>query len=668
MKQNSLLQSLACLLMVSCSVHELDIKDSFVLEDDVFYANIERYSDPDTKVYVDKNVKILWDKDDRISIFNKITYNQEYRFAGETGDNAGAFKKIPNEDFVTGNSMDFICSVYPYQESTKISNEGVLTLTLPAEQAYREDSFGPGANTMVSATDDNMLLFKNVGGYLVLKFYGEGVTVSSVKLEGNNGELLSGKATVTPAVGDTPEIAMASTAGTSITLTCEMPVELGATKEEATQFWMVVPPTAFTKGFTLTVIDTDGDVFIKETTKSLSIARNGMLRISPIEVVPARPELIQFDDANVEQICVDNWDRDGDGHLSTAEAASVTDLGDVFKANKDICTFDELRYFTGLTAIGYSAFMECENLYAVSLPSQVNEIGDAAFSGTGIRSIVIPDSVTQIHYWAFSHCVFLESMTIPKNVAVIGNGIFAGCTRLQSITVDSENAIFESRDDSNAIVSKKDYIDPDYSEEGTTVKANTLIAGCGNTTILYGVETIRDAAFRDQTGLSDIIIPDSVVEIEAGAFMGAGMPSLQLGNSVKILGNLAFYGCNNLKEVTLPHSLVQLGAMAFSGCGSLESVKILNGLTRIEFLSFSGCPSLREVELPESTEIITFRSFADCMALESITIKATTPPVLDSAAFPSNINFDIFVPVESVEAYKAADIWSTYATFIHPIE
>ena len=285
MKQGLILQSLACLLMVSCSINELDTKDSFVLVEDVFYADLEQYSDSDTKVYVDKNVKILWDEDDRISIFNKTTYNQEYRFSGETGDNAGAFKKIPNDDFVTGNSMDFICSVYPYQESTKISNEGVLTLTLPAEQAYREDSFGPGANTMVSATDDNMLLFKNVGGYLVLKFYGEGVTVSSVKLEGNNGELLSGKATVTPAVGGNPEIAMASTAGTSITLTCENPVELGATKEEATQFWMVVPPTAFTKGFTLTVIDTDGDVFIKETTKSLSVVRNGVLRISPIEVI-----------------------------------------------------------------------------------------------------------------------------------------------------------------------------------------------------------------------------------------------------------------------------------------------------------------------------------------------------------------------------------------------
>ena len=285
MNNRFVLQSLACLLFVSCSVNELDTKDSFELDDDVFYANLEQYSEPDTRVFIDENVKILWDEDDRISIFNKITYNQEYRFAGDTGDNAGAFKKIPNDDFITGNQMDYICSVYPYMESTKISNAGVLTLTLPAEQAYRKDSFGPGANTMVSATDDNLLLFKNVGGYLVLKFYGEGVSVSSIKLEGNNGEPLSGKATVTPAVGENPEIAMASTAGTAITLTCENPVELGAVKEDATQFWMVVPPTIFNQGFTLTITDSEGRIFTKETTKKITINRNGLLRISAIEIV-----------------------------------------------------------------------------------------------------------------------------------------------------------------------------------------------------------------------------------------------------------------------------------------------------------------------------------------------------------------------------------------------
>ena len=285
MKKSYLLLSFLCLLVVSCSINEMDTNDAFTTSDEIFYASLESYSDADTKVYVDENVKILWDEDDRITIFNKYTYNQEYRFLGETGDNAGAFKKVPNDDFVTGNSLDHIFAIYPFGETTKISNKEVMTVTLPSEQMYREGSFGPGANVMTSATDDNNLMFKNVGGYLVLKFYGEGVSVSSIKLEGNNGELISGKATITQTAGGNPTVQMASTAETSVMLTCDTPVELGAMKEEATQFWLVVPPTDFTGGFTLTVTDVNGGVFVKETSKSLTISRNGVLRISAIEVV-----------------------------------------------------------------------------------------------------------------------------------------------------------------------------------------------------------------------------------------------------------------------------------------------------------------------------------------------------------------------------------------------
>ena len=280
-----LLQAVACLPLISCSVEEMDTRDIAPSTDELFYARLESRSDADTKVYVDENVKILWNEDDRITIFNKYTYNQEYRFLGETGDNAGAFKMVPNDDFVTGNNLDYVYAVYPYLETTKISNSSVMTVTLPAAQSYLENSFGPGANVMTSATEDNMLMFKNVGGYLVLKFYGANVSVSSIRLEGNGGERLSGKATVTQAVGETPTVKMASNAGTTVTLNCDAPVRLGTTPEEAVPFWFVLPPTDFTRGFTLTVTGADGGEFVKTTEKSKSIVRNRVLRISPVEVV-----------------------------------------------------------------------------------------------------------------------------------------------------------------------------------------------------------------------------------------------------------------------------------------------------------------------------------------------------------------------------------------------
>ena len=285
MKKSLFLLSFVLLLAASCSVHELDTKDAVSFGDKVFYASLESFSSPDTRVYLDENIKILWDKEDPISIFDFSTKNQKYIFDGDPGENSGEFLPVSSPDGPS-DPLSFICAVYPYKNTTKINKEGVLTLNLPAEQSYRERSFNNGANTMVSVTEDHLLRFKNVGGYLVLKFYGEGVSVSSIKLEGNNGERLSGNATLSPAVGSVPSVnKWEPGAGTSITITCATPVKLGATKEEATQFWMVVPPTDFTKGFKLTVTDSDGNTFVQETSANLSIARNRVIRVSPIRAV-----------------------------------------------------------------------------------------------------------------------------------------------------------------------------------------------------------------------------------------------------------------------------------------------------------------------------------------------------------------------------------------------
>ncbi len=283
MKRGLFLQSLICLLIMSCSVQEPDTKGVVTPGDDVFYATFESYAGPDTKVYVDEKIKMHWNEGDLISLFNKSALNQKYRFAGVTGDCAGDFNKV-SDPFGTGTELKYVCAVYPYRSSTKIGNDDVLTLTLPAEQVYQEGSFGPGANTMVSVTEGNPLMFKNVGGYLVLKLYGKDVSISSIKFEGNNGEKLSGKATMTPVIGEAPKITLSDDKATSITLTCDKPVELDESKENSTLFWMVVPPTSFSKGFKLTVTGSDGKEFIKNTDKNLSIVRNTLLRIAPIEV------------------------------------------------------------------------------------------------------------------------------------------------------------------------------------------------------------------------------------------------------------------------------------------------------------------------------------------------------------------------------------------------
>ena len=215
----------AVLYAASCSVAEAPEIVVLPSECPVFEASIE--DDADTKVFADSHLKILWHADDRISIFNKNTYNNQYKFDGETGDNAGSFTHIPNNTFVTGNALDNVYAVYPYSEKSSISNSGVLKVELPAKQSYAAGSFGRGANAMVAVTGDNMLIFKNVCGYFLFQLYGKDLFVSSISLKATGGEALAGVANVTVDSEGVPSAELVSETSSEVVLECDPPQPLG---------------------------------------------------------------------------------------------------------------------------------------------------------------------------------------------------------------------------------------------------------------------------------------------------------------------------------------------------------------------------------------------------------------------------------------------------------
>ena len=274
------------LLMVSCTA-QLEPMTESAESSSRIYATVEGCDQPMTKVYVDEGLKVVWNADDRITLFDKTTYNYQYKFLGEDGDTSGEFEKVPASGFITGNNVDNYYAVYPYNKKTKLSNDGsYITVMLPEEQTWKASSFGAGANTMVAASEDKMLMFKNVCGYLSLRLYGAGVSVSRITLQGNSGELIAGKASVAMTVGGTPATTMDKTAGTAeIALVCDPAVELGATAEQYTDFWFVVPPVKFAQGFTVTVTDSQGKVFTKGTGKSFAVVRSQLDWMNPLEVV-----------------------------------------------------------------------------------------------------------------------------------------------------------------------------------------------------------------------------------------------------------------------------------------------------------------------------------------------------------------------------------------------
>ena len=462
MKYRFLLISLAA-LAVSCSVEEVKSPE---LEDPnapVFYATIDEQPDADTKVYADANLKVLWNADDRITIFNKIAYNQEFRFTGDDGDNAGSFKKVPNDDFVTGTELDKVYAVYPYRESTKISNEGIVTTTIPSEQTYLVNSFGRGANTMVAATSDNLLKFKNVGGYLSLKFYGEGVSVSSITLKSNNGELIAGECKVEMSNGLPESSMVTSNATDEITLTCETPVELGATAEEAVQFIFVLSPVTMTGGFTVTVTTPDGGIFEKSSNRERVIGRSAITPLGAMEVVPNYDNVfVQFEDENFKAYCLENFDQDGDGEISITEARTVTYI---YVTNKGITSMQGVECFTALVDLrcnfnkltslelkNNTALVElrCEGNQLTSLDVSNNTaLTKLSCQSNQLTSLDLKNNTALT--WLSFVSNKLTSLDVSNNTALTGLG--CSFNQLSSLDVSNNTALVELRCDSNQLTS-----------------------------------------------------------------------------------------------------------------------------------------------------------------------------------------------------------------------
>ena len=309
---------LFALLVSSCSEDELVNNQSD--NSMKFTASFEQN---ESRTYVEEGNLLRWTEGDQISLFDGNTLNRQFNFDGETGDNAGTFS--PGEKpYGTGNDLNKNYAVYPYSSKTKISDYGVITSTLPAEQNYAENSFGLGANTMIAATqdkEDTFLKFKNVGGYLKLQLYGNDITVRSITLTGNNNEKLAGKATITSAYGQNPTISMSDNATQSITLDCGEGVKIGTTAKTATAFWIVVPPTTFEKGFTVTITDMDGNESTKSTSNEIVVERNVIKPMSAIKINPILDNMLNNFNPNQYLLFKNNNEM-----IQTNDDASKPDL------------------------------------------------------------------------------------------------------------------------------------------------------------------------------------------------------------------------------------------------------------------------------------------------------------------------------------------------------
>ena len=367
---------------------------------------------------------------------------------------------------------------------------------------------------------------------------------------------------------------------------------------------------------------------------------------------------IEFADPNVKAICVEHWDTNGDGELSYAEAAAVTNMENVFAGNHEIVSFDEFQYFTGVTAINSYDFNDC-SLTSIMLPNTIITIGYAAFDGcTGLTSIIIPNSVTTIEGFAFAGSCGMSSIEIPSSVTSL-QGAFCP-DGLEQIVVDPENTVYDSRENCNAIIE---------------TNSNRMVLGCRNTVIPNSVTSIGDNAFGGCTSLTSIEIPNSVTSIGNSAFGGCtSLTSIAIPNSVTYIGGEVFSGCSDLVQMvvasgnTVYDSRGNCNAIIetsnnklISGC---KNTVIPNTVTSIGGYAFESC-IMTSITIPSSVSSIDFAAFVYCTNLASITVLSETPPVLGGDVFIDvDKSIPVYVPSGSMSTYQNAEGWNEFTNFV----
>lgn len=127
----------------------------------------------------------------------------------------------------------------------------------------------------------------------------------------------------------------------------------------------------------------------------------------------------------------------------------------------------------------------------------------------------------------------------------------------------------------------------------------------------------RAFAKDDQGSITDIVLPEYLVEIGEEAFKGSDVTSILMPNTVKSLGTRAFEDCKKLKEVTLSSSLTLIPMAAFRGCDALQELQVPASVTKIADLAFEAS-GLKEMELPMGVETVGAGAFYNCQQLEKL--------------------------------------------------